>query len=86
MPPLGHVARRDGRVDEGGGLENHCGLMPTGGSNPSPSALKMNCWGGAGVAERGRLLSACRGQNLYRGFESLPPRLGPVTPAFSLSS
>jgi hypothetical protein len=33
---FGH--RRDGRVDEGGGLENRCGFRPTGGSNPSPSA------------------------------------------------
>jgi hypothetical protein len=49
--------------------------QPTGGSNPSPSARQPNAArGGAGVAERGRLLSACRGKYLYRGFESLPPR------------
>jgi hypothetical protein len=29
---------RDGRVVDGGGLENHCGGNSTGGSNPSPSA------------------------------------------------
>ena len=29
---------------------------------------------GAGVAERGCLLSSCTGLNLYRGFESLPLR------------
>jgi hypothetical protein len=50
--------------------------QPTGGSNPSPSAFKIGYnRGGAGVVERGRLLSACRGINLYRGFESHPPRL-----------
>lgn len=31
--------RRDGRVDDGNGLENRSGLLLTGGSNPSPSAL-----------------------------------------------
>src|SRR5262249_30894897 len=30
--------RRDGRVVDGGGLENHCSRKVTGGSNPSPSA------------------------------------------------
>src|SRR5712692_2608518 len=30
--------RRDGRVVDGGGLENHCTGNRTGGSNPSPSA------------------------------------------------
>src|SRR5580765_295234 len=30
--------RRDGRVVDGGGLENHCTRKGTGGSNPSPSA------------------------------------------------
>jgi hypothetical protein len=34
--------------------------QPTGGSNPSPSAWLL-VRGGAGVADRGRLLSACRG-------------------------
>src|SRR5438067_4629731 len=29
---------RDGRVVDGGGLENHCAGNGTGGSNPSPSA------------------------------------------------
>src|SRR5207247_2922835 len=29
---------RDGRVVDGGGLENHCTRKGTGGSNPSPSA------------------------------------------------
>jgi hypothetical protein len=39
--------------------------QPTGGSNPSPSAFKMRYnRGGAGVVERGRLLSACRGKTL----------------------
>ncbi len=39
--------------------------------------LKYNyIWvrGGAGVVERGRLLSGCGGKNLHRGFESHPPR------------
>jgi hypothetical protein len=30
--------RRDGRVVDGGGLENHCTRKGTGGSNPSLSA------------------------------------------------
>src|SRR5262245_18604779 len=30
--------RRDGRVVDGGGLENHCTGNRAGGSNPSPSA------------------------------------------------
>lgn len=34
-------ARRDGRVDEGDGLENHCGCKVTEGSNPSPSAITI---------------------------------------------
>src|SRR5215472_15199470 len=32
------TVRRDGRVVDGGGLENHCTGNRTGGSNPSPSA------------------------------------------------
>ena len=32
------IVRRDGRVVDGGGLENHCVRKGTGGSNPSPSA------------------------------------------------
>ena len=52
----------------------------TGGSNPSPSALKSRVylvitWGDAGVADRSRLLSGCRALKLYPGFESLSPRL-----------
>jgi hypothetical protein len=69
----GTGAWRDGRVDEGGGLENRCGATHRG--FESLSLRLMGPWGGAGAAERGRLLSACRGKNLYRGFESLPPRL-----------
>jgi hypothetical protein len=36
----GHIVsmRRDGRVVDGGGLENHCTGNGAGGSNPSPSA------------------------------------------------
>src|SRR5712691_12608891 len=34
--------RRDGRVVDGGGLENHCTRKGTGGSNPSPSANAIN--------------------------------------------
>ncbi len=56
--------------------------QPTVGSNPSPSASrfqrggfgKTKYWGGARVADWGRLLSGCRGINLDRGFESRPPR------------
>jgi hypothetical protein len=45
------------------------------GSNPAPSACsKAGAWGGAGVVERDRLLSDCRGECLDRGFESPPPR------------
>jgi hypothetical protein len=33
--------RRDGRVVDGGGLENHCTRKGTGGSNPSPSAKSL---------------------------------------------
>jgi hypothetical protein len=33
--------RRDGRVVDGGGLENHCTGNGAGGSNPSPSANTM---------------------------------------------
>jgi hypothetical protein len=33
-------ARRDGRAVDGGGLENRCALTGTGGSNPSPSAMR----------------------------------------------
>jgi hypothetical protein len=35
---LEFTLRMGGRVVECGGLENRCGLKPTGGSNPSPSA------------------------------------------------
>src|SRR5438093_12782887 len=34
-------ARRDGRVVDGGGLENHCTGNGAGGSNPSPSAKSL---------------------------------------------
>ena len=33
--------RRDGRVVDGGGLENHCTGNGAGGSNPSPSASSI---------------------------------------------
>ncbi len=56
---LGREARRDGRVDEGGGLENRCRATYRG--FESLSLRLKKCWGGAGVVERGRLLSACRG-------------------------
>ena len=35
-------AGRDGRADEGDGLENRCGRKVTGGSNPSSSATIQN--------------------------------------------
>src|SRR5438552_3916988 len=35
------ATRRDGRVVDGGGLENHCTRKGTGGSNPSPSAKSL---------------------------------------------
>jgi hypothetical protein len=44
-----HRAWRDGRVDDGDGLENRCGRKVTGGSNPSPSAVTL------GRCQRGRL-------------------------------
>ncbi len=72
--------RRDGRAVEGGCLENNCGRKLTGGSNPSPSACERSpsilpgrC---RSTADRERLLSACTALKLYRGFKSLPPRLG----------
>jgi hypothetical protein len=36
---------RDGRVVDGGGLENHCTRKGTGGSNPSPSAIPLRSQG-----------------------------------------
>ena len=36
---MGGEGWRDGRVDDGNGLENRSGRELTGGSNPSPSAL-----------------------------------------------
>jgi hypothetical protein len=38
--PARFSTRRDGRVVDGGGLENHCTRKGTGGSNPSPSDLR----------------------------------------------
>lgn len=35
------IARRDGRVDEGAGLENQCASNRIVGSNPTPSASKL---------------------------------------------
>src|SRR5262249_42470300 len=45
--------RRDGRVVDGGGLENHCTRKGTGGSNPSPSAksLRKSVDSAAGAGE-----------------------------------
>ena len=43
---------RDGRVVDGGGLENHCARKGTGGSNPSPSAKSQT--------------SGCRGPRLCK--------------------
>ena len=64
--------RRDGRVVDGGGLENHCTRKGTGGSNPSPSAkLRSASFGG----ER-RIL-------VHRAARARLPRLGsnPCTPS-----
>jgi hypothetical protein len=47
-------------------LKTAVALVVTGGSNPSPSALVMYR-GGAGVAERSRLLSGCRAKNSTQG-------------------
>ncbi len=55
-------------------LKTTVGLCPPGVRIPLPPPGSPSHRGGAGVVERGRLLSACRGQNLYRGFESHPPR------------
>ena len=41
------LTRRDGRVVDGGGLENHCTRKGTGGSNPSPSARLRSPFGRA---------------------------------------
>ena len=41
---------------------------------PGGDGLNNGIWGGARVADWGRLLSGCRGKNLDRGFESRPPR------------
>ena len=43
-------------------------------TNPGGDGLNKEIWGGARVADWGRLLSGCRGKNLDRGFESRPPR------------
>ena len=44
MPPCG---RMDGRVVEGGSLENCCTRKRTGGSNPSPSACSTDRYSGS---------------------------------------
>ena len=56
-------------MDEGGGLENRCGVKATVGSNPTPTAT---LWRGAGVVELDCLLSSY-GES-HRGFESHPLR------------
>ena len=48
------MARRDGRVVDGGGLENRCTGNRIGGSNPSPSAILAGSDGLEGDGFRGR--------------------------------
>ncbi len=58
---------RDGRVDEGGCLENSCGCQSPPGVRiplPPPHILSR---GGARVADWGRLLSGCRGSTSTAG-------------------
>src|SRR5436189_4995407 len=56
LRPRVFQTRRDGRVVDGGGLENHCTRKGTGGSNPSPSAKFsrriVDLTAGAGESER----------------------------------
>src|SRR6266567_1126726 len=54
------TSRRDGRVVETGGLENHCTGNRTGGSNPSPSA-SVNSVRSISWAECFRHVSQARG-------------------------
>ncbi len=68
-------SRRDGRADDGDGLENRCGLTVTGGSNPSPSALQRDSQGRCRSGRSGPPAKWLRGDKLLPGFESLPPRL-----------
>ena len=65
-------------MDYGDGLENRCGGNLTGGSNPSPSVKLANCISSPGRCQSGRMgppAKRLKGQKLFRGFESHPPRL-----------
>ena len=62
---------RVGRAVEGGGLENRRGFVPTGGSNPSPSAKAMERWPSGLRRHPAKVLYW---QNQYRRFESCPLR------------
>ena len=61
---------------DGNGLENRRSASYRGFESHSLRQLtSVYSWGGAGVVDRGRLLSGCGDTNLHPGFESLPPRL-----------
>ena len=57
---------RDGRADYGDGLENHCGQSRSPGVR-IPLPPPFDTWGGAGVVDRGRLLSGCRVKSSTQG-------------------
>ena len=58
-------------------LKTAVGLHPPGVRIPLPPPQQPNKWGGAGVVERGRLLSACRGKTLpWVRIPPSPPEVG----------
>ena len=71
--------RRDGRVADGGGLENRCPVLNgTVGSNPTPSAIyfyPILCGEMAELVEGARLLSEC---TLKRRTEGSNPSLSAI--------
>src|SRR2546428_14062128 len=71
--------RRDGRVVDGGGLENHCGGNSTGGSNPSPSAKSL---GKLSIQQRERMRIRCDSSDVVR-FLSVSFYLRPFPVFFS---
>ena len=75
------ILRRDGRVADGGGLENRCPVLNgTVGSNPTPSAIfflyYLLCGEMAELVEGARLLSEC---TLKRCTEGSNPSLSAIT-------
>ena len=72
-----YLLRRDGRVADGGGLENRCPVLNgTVGSNPTPSAIFFlyTMWRDGRVGRRRSPAKRVYTQKAYRGFESLSLR------------